>query len=595
MSSQSEDDRDLFFLFRPLPWILLCVLCYSYNLGTVPPYHSDESYYIESVKTMVQTGDYLTPYYHENKRFAKPILIYWLMAIPYKLFGINTTSARSVSVFLGLAHLGLIYLLAKRLFDSRAALICLWILPGTYMHFQISRWATTDMALSFFILLALYCFVRFYQNPAKAPYSLYGFYVAMGLGFLIKGPPALLIPVITITGFYWESGQLVKFKEMKWGIGCLILALISLPWFIAMVVLHGDEFTNHLLGAEVRDRIANDAKFSLYYFGVIIRYYLPWSLFFLSALVLFLGITWNESVENSKTDSKWKRLWKNIKYKISQLRQAANHSLLFCLIWLLGTLILFTLLRIEHSRYMLPSSSAIVLILGYFFSNFKPDSIYASSYFKVPLSLTLLLFLGIAIAHLIGFPFFLNLGSQHLTGGFKKIALVGLSVFIIVAVVCCGKLFIKKRFQNLVASLALIQLILMASLHGDLISFYKGYPLLNLAQSLNDNGNKKEKVGLYKLDSYRSKLEVMTAHPVFQVNDLSTMKIFTEKGSTVYILMRVTDWKTRFRDWPFKAITQQIHWKKIRLNSKMIQSIRENGISKALEPYSETLVLLSSP
>jgi len=148
-------------------WMIFCFLVLSYKLGEVPPYHADENFYVESSLSMIESGDYITPVYHEKKRFAKPILYYWMVVSSYKIFGISLSSARLPSVLFGVLSIGLVFLLGCRLFDKRVGILSAFILPSIYLHFQISRWSTTDMALSFFVLLALYFFVLFFQTNFK--------------------------------------------------------------------------------------------------------------------------------------------------------------------------------------------------------------------------------------------------------------------------------------------------------------------------------------------------------------------------------------------------------------------------------------------
>ena len=105
--------------------ILFCLLCFGafiYRLAEVPPYHTDENFYVESSKNMVESGDYITPVYQEKKRFAKPILFYWLVSLSYKIFGIGLFSARLISALFGTLCIPLLYLLACRLFDRHTAL-----------------------------------------------------------------------------------------------------------------------------------------------------------------------------------------------------------------------------------------------------------------------------------------------------------------------------------------------------------------------------------------------------------------------------------------------------------------------------------------
>ena len=263
---------------------LFCFIAFTYNLSEVPPYHSDENFYVTTSRNMIESNDYITPIYHGKKRFAKPILFYWQVAASYKVFGVNLFSARLVSAFFGALSVPLVYVIARRLFDSKTAMISALLLPGCYLHFQIARWAITDMALNFFILLAFYFFIEGFQNKENKNISYYLIYICMGLGFMIKGPPAIIIPSIVIGSYILISQKLKELSQLKLGIGIAILSAIILPWFITMLAMHGDEFKNHILGAELRDRIIHDTPFSLYYFGVIIRYYLPWSFFLIAAL-----------------------------------------------------------------------------------------------------------------------------------------------------------------------------------------------------------------------------------------------------------------------------------------------------------------------
>ena len=280
-------------------WMGFCFLALSYQLGEVPPYHADENFYVESSLRMIESGDFITPIYNEKKRFAKPIMYYWMVATSYKIFGVSLTSARLPSVLFGTFSIGLTFLLACRLFDNRVGLFSAFILPSTYLHFQISRWSTTDMALSFFILLALYFFILWLQTEFKNTIFLYLFYLSMGLGFMVKGPPAIFIPGLTVVGFLIATKRKSLFKHLRVTKGIGILAVTILPWFFAMLWLHGDEFRDHIIGNEIKNRLIHNTPFSFYYFGVLFRSQLPWSLFFCYAVLSqfgFLGFTFKKNL-----------------------------------------------------------------------------------------------------------------------------------------------------------------------------------------------------------------------------------------------------------------------------------------------------------
>ncbi len=48
-----------------------------------------EGYYVEAAREMVESGDFITPHLNYQIYFSKPILTFWLMAIPYKIFGVS--------------------------------------------------------------------------------------------------------------------------------------------------------------------------------------------------------------------------------------------------------------------------------------------------------------------------------------------------------------------------------------------------------------------------------------------------------------------------------------------------------------------------
>ena len=378
-------EKQLVFL-----WLIFCFVVLSYKLDGVPPYHSDENFYVESSRNMVESGDYLTPIYHDKKRFAKPILYYWFVSASYKVFGVNLASARLASAFFGCLTIGLLYLISSRLFEGRIAFYSILILPATFLHFQISRWATTDIVMSFFILLALYFFVRLYQSDFKERSNAYLFYLIMALGFMTKGPPAIIIPAIVVLTFLVATKRTLS--QLRIGQGVMILLVLILPWFAAMYFLHGDEFTNHIIGAEIKGRLVHSTPFSLYYFGVLFRYYLPWSLFFLVAVLHQFGLYSYSLSPVSGLSEYFKQIPDNLKAQVRLLFARENESVLFCYVWILVCLVLFILVRTEHSRYMLPASSAIAILTAKFFADMEKHGSDWPGY-KIPVILTGIIFI----------------------------------------------------------------------------------------------------------------------------------------------------------------------------------------------------------
>jgi 4-amino-4-deoxy-L-arabinose transferase-like glycosyltransferase len=215
-------------------FMLLCFFAFTYNLSEVPPYHADENFYVTSSRSMIESDDYITPTYNDQKRFAKPIIFYWLITSSYEIFGVNLFSARLVSAFFGTLCIPLVFMTACRLFDYKTAIISALLLPGCYLHFQIARWAITDMTLNFFTLSTFYFFIRGFQDKPNKNIPYYFAYICMGIGFMTKGPIAIIIPALVIGGFLITLRNWEELSKLRLGYGTIILAAIILPWFVTI-------------------------------------------------------------------------------------------------------------------------------------------------------------------------------------------------------------------------------------------------------------------------------------------------------------------------------------------------------------------------
>lgn len=545
----------------------LCLFSFSYQLGEVPPYHTDENFYILSTKNMVQSGDYLTPMFHEKKRFAKPILFYWLVAASYKTFGIDLVSARLWSVIFGTGSAWLVFLIGRRLMTSQAALVGAFILPSIYLHFQISRWATTDMTLSFFILSAFYFFIKGFQEESSRRRNFYLFYLAMALGFLTKGPPAILLPGLTIAAFLFVRGDWKMFREMCLLHGFLILLAVDVPWFAVMFYLHGDEFLNHLLGAELRDRVLHQIPFSFYYLGVIVRYYLPWSLFLICSLAVLV---------------------QGFKSRLIKFFDKENFGILFCTLWVLIPLIVFTLFRIEHSRYLLPACPAVALLLGHYFTSLANSATgFKRPAFKIPFYLTLLIFFLLTFLSAVGI-----IALQSTTS--VPFRIMFLPLFLATGAAILIVMFIVRRKIVLIITLAVFQTLSLALIHGDAIPFFTRYPMKKFAQEIADAGTGQEKIGVYQLGSHQARLGVLTGQHSKFIFTPEMLHTFIKTDQTVFVVLRESVWKEKFADLPLVQQATDTIWKKRRVDKKFLGELWDEGLQLQESDLIETIILFSN-
>ncbi|MGY8761818.1 MAG: ArnT family glycosyltransferase [Nitrospinaceae bacterium] len=575
-------------LLKLTSFMLLCFFAFTYNLSEVPPYHADENFYVTSSRSMIESDDYITPTYNDQKRFAKPIIFYWLVTSSYEIFGVNLFSARLVSAFFGTLCIPLVFMTACRLFDYKTAIISALLLPGCYLHFQIARWAITDMTLNFFTLSTFYFFIRGFQDKPNKNIPYYFAYICMGFGFMIKGPIAIIIPALVIGGFLITLRNWEELSKLRLGYGTIILAAIILPWFVTMLIIHGDEFKNHILGAELRDRLIHDTPFSLYYFGVIIRYYLPWSFFFLAALAVRFLQNLTQPIYAPSTKSYFLLLSEKLKFWYSHITHKDNQAFLFSIIWLVFPLILFTLFRIEHSRYMLPVSAPIAMITAQFFSKLSdsPNG-FQSSIFKVPFYLALTFYLLIFTLTSMGI-FFLFPHFSAPTG------LIVLSVLSLFGIVLLFTLYKLKKYFPLIIALSIVQLITLTSLSGESLSYFNRYPMKKFANQILSDPQLEKRIGLYRLGNHRARMGVMTGLPSIYLKNPEELELFIKSGNNIYIIMREFDFKNEFHDLPMTISATDTAWKKIRPGKDIIGLLLKDGLTKNLQEYSEGYVLLKN-
>jgi 4-amino-4-deoxy-L-arabinose transferase-like glycosyltransferase len=563
-------------------WMVFCFLVLSYKLGEVPPYHADENFYVESSLRMVESGDYITPVYHEKKRFAKPILYYWMVVSSYEIFGVSLSSARLPSVLYGTLSIGLVFLLACRLFDRRVGLFSAFILPSIYLHFQISRWSTTDMALSFFVLLALYFFVLLFKSNFHKNIYAYLFYLSLGLGFMVKGPPAILIPGLTALGFFIATKRKSWFSDLRVGHGLIILLIIIVPWFAAMLGMHGEEFKNHIVGNEIKNRLVHDTPFSFYYVGVLFRYQLPWSLFFLFATLKqfgFLGFSSEKGIKFRERLTKWRG---NVNRHIKLFFKEGNESVAFCYIWILVCLILFTLLRVEHSRYMLPSCAAVAILTARLFAGVEKNPAESSEFgFKVSVVIT----------------FVILMLSSLLTGvGVFIYDSIPAELFILPVLLFLGGLslaYYSRSGRPPVLPIALALILTMSSLSGDVLPYVSRYPMKKFAAHISQE-KIKGPIAVYQLGSHRARLGILTGRMVVKLHTPDEVKEFLRMSQKGYLVIKESDWEKDFSKTDMEIIKKDQIGSETRIKSNEITGLFDTEKLRKILSSTETLYFMEN-
>src|SRR5256712_8445144 len=220
--------------------LVLCALLFFLGLGTLGLTDRDEGSNAEAAREMVQSGDWLTPTLNGTPRFAKPILVYWLIACSYLVFGVSEFAARLPSALFGTLLVLMQYAFATRLLGPTVGFRAALMLLLNFEVLAIGRMVLTDMVLVFLTTLSIFSFFLAMEGEGRAKRWYWGFYVGMALATLTKGPVGVLVPLLAVIPYLlltrrWRGG-VPEFRLLTRTAGFLLNAA---PWLAAMFLLHG--------------------------------------------------------------------------------------------------------------------------------------------------------------------------------------------------------------------------------------------------------------------------------------------------------------------------------------------------------------------
>ena len=171
-----------------LALLALSGLLFFLGLGDMGLTDRDEGRNAEAGREMFESGDRLTPTFNYELRVAKPVFLYWLMDLSYRLFGINEFAARFPSALFGVALIVLQYFFLAYVRDQRIALFGALMLLLNVEILALGRMALTDSVLIFFTTASLYGFWLGVHEEGPARRWIWVFYIGLALATLTKGP-----------------------------------------------------------------------------------------------------------------------------------------------------------------------------------------------------------------------------------------------------------------------------------------------------------------------------------------------------------------------------------------------------------------------
>jgi len=318
-----------------------------WSLGSLPLTDVDEPVYGQVGREMARAGwaGWLTPHLGGQPWFDKPPLFYWLSALSMRAWGVSEWSARLPSAVLAVALVAATHALARRCFpqERRAGLWAGFALATCVQFFLLARAAVTDMTLALTLTLALGALYVWTQTGRGRWVALAG--AMTGLAALTKGPVALVLIGVQAVAYLLLTRQPRRLLSAAlWG-GLALCLLVALPWYGAMIRLHGRLFVDGFLGANNVTRYLqaehSATSSPLFFVPVLLGGFFPWSLLLPGASV----VAWRQG----------RAVWAERK---------ADNPALFLGLWIALVFVFFSASQSKLITYIFPLYPAAAVLVG---------------------------------------------------------------------------------------------------------------------------------------------------------------------------------------------------------------------------------------
>lgn len=329
---------------HPVPFVFLAgLLLLLPGTGALPLIDRDEPRFAQATVEMMHRADWIVPWFNGEYRFDKPVLVYWLMRAGYALFGIGEVGARLHTVLAGAAMAALLFDTGRRWFSEKAGRVAA---TGFLACLQVQihgRLCLADMPMVFCTTLACRMIFELMHPerddigkvyPWKKWWTLW---LAVGIGFLAKGPVVLAVPAVALVLHRWVIlRRPLSLAPLKAGRGFALAAAVVAPWGVAALIETHGLFWKIGMEKHVIERGVDGwggQKFGPLFYAVTI----------------FLSLCPAPAYAGRILFS-------------DPIRTDARRSWLFA--WFLSPVVIFSLYATKLPHYILPGFPAFFLLLG---------------------------------------------------------------------------------------------------------------------------------------------------------------------------------------------------------------------------------------
>ena len=187
-------------------------------------------------RNMLASGDWVTARLDGIVYLEKAPLIYWLIALSYKTFGVHDWAARLPLALAAVILCWVTYRFARWAFDEDAGLYAGIAVATSVGLFLFTRILIPDAALTLTITGAIWAWLSLLEPEQNLPLRwsvMLG--ACLGTGLLLKGLIAVVFPVLAGIAYMAVTRQLFSIKSWRrltLGTAITIALAIAVPWHV---------------------------------------------------------------------------------------------------------------------------------------------------------------------------------------------------------------------------------------------------------------------------------------------------------------------------------------------------------------------------
>ena len=324
---------------------LLSLALYLPGLAALPPTDRDESRFVQASRQMLESNDYLRIRFQDEPRNKKPAGIYWLQAASVDLLSGAASTAmwpyRLPSVLGALAAVLLTFRFGQAWIGREAAFAGAALLAASLGLTVEAHLAKTDAVLLATVVAAQGAIGEIYRRsrigaPTTAALPLL-FWIAQGLGLLIKGPITPLVSVLAAGALSIADRDTRWLRRLRFLWGVPLMLLIAGPWLIAITVATDGGFASESVGNDLLGKLIHGQE----------SHGAPPGYFLVLALITF----WPGSLALA---SAVRLAW----------RERQEPAIRLLVAWIVPFLLLIELVPTKLPHYALPAYPALALLAG---------------------------------------------------------------------------------------------------------------------------------------------------------------------------------------------------------------------------------------